>query len=353
VPAFEPPTAAITTDPVLAEHAAEIRRLGKRVIADVIEIGARLTECKRICGHGNWLPWLDREFGWTEMTATRFINVFDMSKSNNLLDLDLPISGLYLLAAPSGESARAAVLDLAANGERVTHAQIKDTIEQARGGLRTGVAMSPHAERGLDAYETPAPATRALLKVESLDGTIWEPACGPGSIVRVLSEAGHRVIATDLVDYKCPGALAGVDFLSQTAAPKDAATILTNPPFKHADAFVRHAVTLVPRVIMLLRFLFVESEGRSDILDGGQLARVYVFRNRLLMHRAGWDGPKIDSGAIAFAWFVWERDHCGPAQLQRISWDADDEVQIALSPPDTAASGDGLEIPGFLRRAAP
>src|SRR5262245_51298515 len=30
----------------LAEHAAEIRRLGKRVVGDVIEIGARLTECK-------------------------------------------------------------------------------------------------------------------------------------------------------------------------------------------------------------------------------------------------------------------------------------------------------------------
>ena len=54
------PASPVTTDPILAEHAAEIRRLGKRTLADVIEIGARLTECKRICGHSNWLPWLDR-----------------------------------------------------------------------------------------------------------------------------------------------------------------------------------------------------------------------------------------------------------------------------------------------------
>ena len=54
------------SDPVpLAEHAAEICRLGKRVVADIIEIGRRLTKCKRICGHGNFLPWLDREFGWS------------------------------------------------------------------------------------------------------------------------------------------------------------------------------------------------------------------------------------------------------------------------------------------------
>ena len=59
---------------ILAKHAVAIRRLGKRVVADVIEIGRRLTEAKPIAGHGNWLAWLEREFKWTEMTATRFIN---------------------------------------------------------------------------------------------------------------------------------------------------------------------------------------------------------------------------------------------------------------------------------------
>jgi DUF3102 family protein len=87
-------TKRITSDNrILAKHAAAIRRLGKRVVADVIEIGRRLTEAKPIAGHGNWLAWLEREFKWTEMTATRFINVYEMSKSNNLLDLELPISG--------------------------------------------------------------------------------------------------------------------------------------------------------------------------------------------------------------------------------------------------------------------
>ena len=54
---FEAPAIA------LAEHVTAIRQLGKRVVADVAEIGRRLFECKRICGHGNWLPWLEREFG--------------------------------------------------------------------------------------------------------------------------------------------------------------------------------------------------------------------------------------------------------------------------------------------------
>jgi hypothetical protein len=37
-----------------------------------------------------------------------------------------------------------------------------------------------------------------------------------------------------------------------------------------------------------------------------------------MMHRDGWDGPKAQS-AMAFAWFVWDRDHRGGApKIQRI-----------------------------------
>ena len=72
-----------------------------RVVCDVFEIGRRLTEAKQIAGHGNWLPWLEREFGWTDDTAINFMRVFVLSKSRNFRDLSLPVSGLYLLAAPS------------------------------------------------------------------------------------------------------------------------------------------------------------------------------------------------------------------------------------------------------------
>jgi len=96
---------------------------------------------------------------------------------------------------------------------------------------------------------------------------------------------------------------------------------VTNPPFKNANEFVAHALTLCPLVYMLLRLAFVESERRSTILDGGMLARVHVFRNRLpMMHRDGWTGNKV-SNPTPFAWFVWDRNHVGPTELKRISWD--------------------------------
>jgi hypothetical protein len=72
---------------------------------------------------------------------------------------------------------------------------------------------------------------------------------------------------------------------------------------------------------MLLRLAFMESERRAAILDGGKLARVYVFRNRLpMMHRDGWEGNKV-SNPTAFAWFEWDRAHDGPTELCRISWE--------------------------------
>jgi hypothetical protein len=177
---------------------------------------------------------------------------------------------------------------------------------------------APLSERGDDLYETPACAVYALLQTERLPpGPVWEPACGPGAIVQVLREAGHQVIATDLIDYGLGEG--GKDFLKE--GPRDVGCILTNPPFKLAQEFVAHALTLCPRVIMLLRLAFLESERRRPILDSGHLARVYVFRNRLpMMHRAGWDGPRA-SQATPFAWYVWDREHTGPTELRRISWD--------------------------------
>ncbi|MGL1659540.1 hypothetical protein ACSTH1_23845, partial [Vibrio parahaemolyticus] len=37
-------------------------------------------------------------------------------------------------------------------------------------------------------YPTPPEATRALLSVETFDGSIWEPACGKGHIADVLKD---------------------------------------------------------------------------------------------------------------------------------------------------------------------
>jgi hypothetical protein len=175
-------------------------------------------------------------------------------------------------------------------------------------------------ERQDDCYETPACAVEALLRVESIPRRVWEPACGPGSIVRVLKAHGHKVVASDIVDYGCEDQIV-LDFLKLEEDDAAMECIVTNPPYQLAEMFVRQALMCSPLVIMLLRLAFLESVRRTDILEKSGLARIHVFRNRLpMMHRKGWDGPKASS-AMPFAWFVWERDHPGPTTIDRISWE--------------------------------
>ena len=156
--------------------------------------------------------------------------------------------------------------------------------------LKTGTLRAPLSDRKDDLYETPDEAVHALLRAEKLPRYLWEPACGPGRIVKILRDAGHAGYASDLVDYGCPDSHSRFDFLlpcnSYEFLPHHVQAIVTNPPFKLAEEFVARALHLAPKVVMLLRLAFLESEKRRGILDNGMLARVHVFRKRLPMMAA-------------------------------------------------------------------
>ena len=197
------------------------------------------------------------------MIAARLANLRDGQRADEVAGTSIEVAATRLnVGRASVERARIVyasgdpdLVQAVKSGEL----SVAGAAEIAKRGLNTGVAMNGFAERGLDLYETPAPATWALLAAEKLSGMIWEPACGPGAIVRVLRAAGHRVVATDIQDYGCDDSVGGVDFLAQTYAPENVEIIVTNPPFRWADEFVRHALALAPRVVMLLRLHFLEA----------------------------------------------------------------------------------------------
>jgi hypothetical protein len=191
--------------------------------------------------------------------------------------------------------------------------------------LKTGSGTTRHSyvDRGHDYYRTPPEATRALLKVFPYRNVkIWEPACGDGAISKILEAEGHTVVSTDLVGRGY--GIGGIDFLmtQESMGP----VIVTNPPFKLAAPFVRHALfTLqVAEVWMLLRLAFLESMTRRDIIDEGHLRDVYLFRKRLpFMHRDGWSGKTLASSGMPFAWFHWTLARpsiSNHINLQRIDW---------------------------------
>jgi N6-adenosine-specific RNA methylase IME4 len=140
---------ATAPDTFLDECANLIRQLGKTALANVIEIGRLLTECRRRLPHGAWLPWLEREFGWTDRTALNYMRLYAMaSKSEIVSDLDLPLRDLYLLAAPSTpEAARQEIIEHAEAGDRLHHDDIAAIIAEHGEGKVLRAAKQLRAER--------------------------------------------------------------------------------------------------------------------------------------------------------------------------------------------------------------
>lgn len=180
-------------------------------------------------------------------------------------------------------------------------------------GQRTG-----HAERDpLDFYPTPPCATQALLAVEKFAGAIWEPACGTGDMARVLAEAGHEVIATDLVDRGYGEG--GCDFMMEWV-PR-APHIVTNPPFSWAVQFVDRALQLTTgKVAMFLRLAFLEGQVRGRWFPTTPLARVYIMSRRVPIGKGRLLEEDEKAGPLAFAWFVWEHGHTGAPEIRFLDW---------------------------------
>src|SRR5579875_1048550 len=81
--------------------ADRIRERIKKTVEDIIEVGNDLLAVKETLPHGQFLPWLKAEFGWSERSAQNFMSVAEQFKSAKIADLPIQPSAAYLLAAPS------------------------------------------------------------------------------------------------------------------------------------------------------------------------------------------------------------------------------------------------------------
>jgi hypothetical protein len=174
----------------------------------------------------------------------------------------------------------------------------------------------PNGDRDLfDYYPTPSAVTSELLKKETFSGSVWEPACGDGAISKVLKDAGLFVESSDIADRGYGET--GIDFLR---TEKRVGNIVTNPPFNLALEFVNHAKKCsVGKIAMFLKTTFLESEKRYSMFKDASfpLKKMYQFSKRVRLDKNGI--PMVGkSGMIAFAWFVWDKEHSGPATIDWI-----------------------------------
>lgn len=158
-----------------------------------------------------------------------------------------------------------------------------------------------------DYYATDPIAGKLLLEVEPDLNNIWECACGAGHLARVFNEAGKLLKATDLIDR---GYGAIEDFLLNTESYHNG-DIVTNPPYKYAKEFVEHALNKVDegrRVCMFLKVLFLEGKARKKLFEKNPPKTIYVSSCRINCAKNG-DFKTYNSGAIAYAWFVWVKGY--------------------------------------------
>jgi hypothetical protein len=164
--------------------------------------------------------------------------------------------------------------------------------------LGAALAGGNGKRRENDFYPTPKEATYALLPlIADWPRFVWEPACGDGSMARVLEADGRKVAATDLIDRGYGGT--PVDFLKTPRRLADA--VITNPPFNLAGPFILHAHGLgVTHMALLLKSQFWNAATRLKVWDTWA-----PYAARPLTWRLDFDGrgaPTMDC-----TWFLWDR----------------------------------------------
>lgn len=157
------------------------------------------------------------------------------------------------------------------------------------------------------------------------ESCIWEPACGQGHLSKRLTELGYtNVYSTDLIDR---GYGEQVDFL-QSGMHGD--VIITNPPFKLASAFVRHAHEIQRDggfSLFLLKIQFLETEKRISLFRECGLKYIGIMANRICCAMNGEFDKYYKQDAVTgaykgstqcYAWFVFQKGYDGSAELRWI-----------------------------------
>ena len=177
------------------------------------------------------------------------------------------------------------------------------------------VARRHEPQNSLDDFPTPPWATRALMEhvIKPSEfghginrASVWEPACGRGFMSRPLGEYFLSVMSTDIEDYDWKGQSGLCDFTSGSFRPSNIEWVITNPPFKRADAFIHEAKRAGVSLAILVRTSFVEGVRRYNQLFKTNPPNIIAqFSERVPMVRGRVD--RDASTATAYCWLVFGR----------------------------------------------
>lgn len=150
-----------------------LHTLERRTSEAIIEIGKELIAVKADIGHGNFLPWLEAEFGWSYPTAARFMQVAERLGEISQIENFQP-SALYALASPSTpDDVRVEFTELASIGKQVTHKDVQERIRERRHVPSTPIAEQVSEIIDADTGEIIDDSPPAYEEVDPSDPAAW------------------------------------------------------------------------------------------------------------------------------------------------------------------------------------
>ena len=178
-----------------------------------------------------------------------------------------------------------------------------------------------------DYYATDPQSVRDLLDIYDIEGeTFYEPCVGEGHIAKVLKEyfPNSEVYGTDLINRGYGNG--EFDFINENwedrldlLIPKKVDWIITNPPYRLAKEFIDKSLAMTNKgVAMFLKVQFLEGKARRALFEKYPPKHVYISSSRLQCAKNGeFERMKAGGGsAIAYAWYVWEKDYKGETILK-------------------------------------
>ena len=177
--------------------------------------------------------------------------------------------------------------------------------------------------------------TEALIKVQDSHwATVWDPACGQGSVLKAVDAFGVPTWSTDIQfrGHAASGIFYEIDFVGdldfvRSAAPVGRYTIVSNTPYSYVkgilEAFVRRAMELDAETVAFLMPIGRQAgENRHALWSEFPPTQIWIMSERPSMppgaQIAALGDKAYKRGRLDFMWVVWDRRN--PAKPGETKW---------------------------------
>lgn len=172
-----------------------------------------------------------------------------------------------------------------------------------------------HERQNEDYYATDPKAVTMLFELEEFSNNIREPACWEWHLSKEMERLWKNVYSTDLIDRWYWEWV--IDFLNseyweiiENTKWRD---IITNPPYKYAEDFIRKSMNILNvwwKCAMFLKIQFLEGKKRKEMFKKYPPKIIYVSSSRIAC-MMNWVENK-NSSAVCYAryvrhkWYAWD-----------------------------------------------